>query len=1060
MDPRAASAAPLAKLSRPQTAGLIPRPRLFARLERACARGTVWVCAPGGAGKTSLLATWIEAGERAPLWYRVDADDSDAATLVHYLGRLAAAHAPGAPPLPALTPEYLEGLATFARRFLRDLYAHLPAPFVLVMDDVHEIGSDSPAQHLLSVALAEVPPGSALVLCGRSAPPPALARFALHESALTWEDLQLDGDEARALLADRAVTGNWDVDALRTLTQGWAAGFSLLASRPCEARAPDQPLLPDMGDTLCAYFRHEILARSEAAERACLLATAPLATFTLAQAEALSDRRDAAALLERLRGRQCFITRFAGEPPTYRCHPLFHAFLRDEAQRLLPAPAWRELCLRAGALAAAAGAIETAASLYLEIHAWAELSALLGQAASRLVAQGRHALLEQWIGQIPTAERDRSPWLLYWLGTAQLYSGRMRSGRILLERAYADFDAAGERDGWLLAWGGIIESYNFEWDDVSAVAVWATRIERALPEDLPNLPTPVMARLLGAGITLELTQRAHAVTRRLVELAGVVLGRPDLVAAQGPAMSLALIHRLCSGDFGEAQAMLALVTGAPEFLDWPPLGRMAFGQLGAICAWQTGLPERAYELVEQVLGQAEETGIHGTDFVTLAQGVYAALSVRDAQRSLAYLARLQTLIRPDRRGDAAHLDALLGCQKLLAGDLPGARGDLERAIELLQHLGIEFGALVARAMYVWVLALQGEFDRARVLIQETLAHTRAARTASIEFESQVALAYTEMASGQCGAAREALREAFALGRQRRYFVTGPVWLPEAMSLLCAEALEVGIEPDYARELIARRELVPPSPEVEHWPWPVRIHTLGRFGVVVAGHPLRFQRKSPGRPIRLLQALLALGGREVVVSALIEALWPDAEGDAAANAFHVTLLRLRRLLGEPALTLSDHRLSVNDRYCWVDAWAFERLAARGEGALVTGGVGGTGFGAIAEQMLGRYRGPFLAGEDAGWAAVARARLRSRFLRLLGGCARRLREEGDCEAAAFLCRRALEIEPLAEDLLLELVRALVADERRAQATAIAREANVLFQRLLGRPVSPALWRLIDV
>ena len=387
-----------------------------------------------------------------------------------------------------------------------------------------------------------------------------------------------------------------------------------------------------------------------------------------------------------------------------------------------------------------------------------------------------------------------------------------------------------------------------------------------------------------------------------------------------------------------------------------------------------------------MLRQAEETGIHGNDFLTLAQGAYAALSVRDGPRALAYLTRLQTLLRPDRRGDAAHLDTLTGGYKMLAGDLQGARCDLERGADMVERLGMGFAALIARAMLAWVLTLSGELDRARTLIRETLARTQAAGAASIEFESRVALAYAELAAGNREAARDALREAFALGRRRRYFVTGPVWLPDAMSRLCAEALEVGIEPEYARELISRRTLVPPAPDVEHWPWPVRIQTLGRFGVLLAGSPLRFQRKSPGKPIQLLQALLALGGQEVAVGTLLDLLWPDMEGDDAGNAFNVTLLRLRRLLGEAALTLCDHKVSLNDRYCWVDAWALDRLVARSEAALPANGGQTPQLTPLAEQALRIYQGPFLPGEDAGWAAAARARLRSRFLRLQGRCAR--------------------------------------------------------------------------
>ena len=52
--------AQLAKLARPITDGLLERPRLFEVLDQACHKPTVWVSAPAGAGKTSLVSSYLE----------------------------------------------------------------------------------------------------------------------------------------------------------------------------------------------------------------------------------------------------------------------------------------------------------------------------------------------------------------------------------------------------------------------------------------------------------------------------------------------------------------------------------------------------------------------------------------------------------------------------------------------------------------------------------------------------------------------------------------------------------------------------------------------------------------------------------------------------------------------------------------------------------------------------------------------------------------------------------------------------------------------------------------
>ena len=56
-----AARSPLAKLTRPKLYDALPRPRLFALLDQAAKRPIVWVCAAPGAGKTTLVASYLEA---------------------------------------------------------------------------------------------------------------------------------------------------------------------------------------------------------------------------------------------------------------------------------------------------------------------------------------------------------------------------------------------------------------------------------------------------------------------------------------------------------------------------------------------------------------------------------------------------------------------------------------------------------------------------------------------------------------------------------------------------------------------------------------------------------------------------------------------------------------------------------------------------------------------------------------------------------------------------------------------------------------------------------------
>ena len=69
----------LAKTTRPDAASVILRPRLLRRLDQGRTRPVTWVWGPPGAGKTSLVASYLAARKLRVLWYQVDVGDADVA---------------------------------------------------------------------------------------------------------------------------------------------------------------------------------------------------------------------------------------------------------------------------------------------------------------------------------------------------------------------------------------------------------------------------------------------------------------------------------------------------------------------------------------------------------------------------------------------------------------------------------------------------------------------------------------------------------------------------------------------------------------------------------------------------------------------------------------------------------------------------------------------------------------------------------------------------------------------------------------------------------------------
>lgn len=265
---------------------------------------------------------------------------------------------------------------------------------------------------------------------------------------------------------------------------------------------------------------------------------------------------------------------------------------------------------------------------------------------------------------------------------------------------------------------------------------------------------------------------------------------------------------------------------------------------------------------------------------------------------------------------------------------------------------------------------------------------------------------------------------------------------------------------------------PPPYECELWPWPVRIYTLGRFELVKDGEPLSFSGKVKQKPLFLLKALVALGGKDVKEEQVSDALWPEADGDAAHSAFTTTLSRLRELLGvERAIRIQEGRATLDSRYCWVDAWTFERLLAEAETRLKDlregrdqGAVRRPPLDDFVGKATALYKGHFLPGDEAHvWTASYRERLRGKFLRLIVRWGDHLEIDGQWEDAVECYQKGLGVDDLAEEFYKRLMLCYQQLGLRGEAIAAYRRCRKALSSVLGVEPSPkteAIYRSLCV
>lgn len=241
--------------------------------------------------------------------------------------------------------------------------------------------------------------------------------------------------------------------------------------------------------------------------------------------------------------------------------------------------------------------------------------------------------------------------------------------------------------------------------------------------------------------------------------------------------------------------------------------------------------------------------------------------------------------------------------------------------------------------------------------------------------------------------------------------------------------------------------------------PVHIFCMGRFGAQANGEAVKLRHSRQQKPLELLQALIAFGGREVHADLLTQALWPDAEGDDAQNAFDVTLHRLRNVFQLKELfVLQDRKLTLNSELAWVDVWAFEKLINRCEQKLQHSGSRAVRRQLLedGERLLALYQGAFLEREGhRSWSISLRERLRSKLLRHIQDAGHILESASEWNLAIRYFRKGIEIEPLAEELYRELMHCYQKSGRIPEAlAAYQRCRQVLAEQLQLEPSADTL------
>ncbi|HUL37605.1 MAG TPA: BTAD domain-containing putative transcriptional regulator [Thermodesulfobacteriota bacterium] len=1048
----------MGKFSRPILPDIFLRKRLFELLDCLRKQPVIWVSGPAGCGKTTLVSSYFESRQIPCLWYQIDEGDKDPATFFYYLAQAAKKASPRRKvSLPLFTPEFSRGLPAFTQWYFEKLFDLLKIPTILVFDNFHEVPEESLLPEIILNSLTRLPEGINIFILGRREPPPALIRLrANHQMAMMgWDELRLTLAEAEGIIQLRGpeLRSRKMIQDLHGESDGWAAGLVLMMEGAKRGKIESRDLENLSREEVFDYFASEILTKTQGEIQNFLLQTAHFPKMTAKMAENLTGLPSSGQILSQLNKDNYFTEkRIIDGESIYQFHLLFREFLLARAENSFSEQALFPLRQHAAILLEEDGQLEASIVLLQRINEWDAMIRLIAKHAPSMVSQGRHRVLKEWLQSIPHRILEDHPWLLLWMGSCHQLSSPAEA-RSYFEKAFAKFKNQNDATGSFLALSGIVDSIAYEANNFKYLDSLLPAFEDLL-QRFKEFPSEEIELQFAEGFfsAMVLGHPQHPEIEKWAEQLHSLADRSSEVGTQIRAFASLLHYSNLTANLEEAAHFLDSMERLTQ-QKGTPLWMQSYKMLDqATYYFFSGFHQKGLKTVAAGLELSRETGIHIFDRLLLCMGVACCMGGGDYSGASKFLETLAA--SPYKtRWDTAFYHYYKARENLFRRNLNQASFHMDTALALVEELGQVFDLAQFRLMKAFVMHELGNRKEAEQYWQQSNDLACRIKYRFSEFRVYLVKALFAFDQNQESVGLSYLRKALTLGKEKGYFAH-TIDRPDALANLCIKALEAEIEVDYVQGCIRRLKIIPEIPprHLESWPWPVKIFTLGRFGIFHDEKPLGFSRKVPQKTLAMLKVMIALGGKEVKEEQLSDILWPEADGDEAHYSFKTTQQRLRQLIGhENAIRYKEGRLTLDDRHCWVDVWAFEWLLEQAEAEKKRGSAEKAVH--WIEKAIGLYKGPFLADEiEQSWMISARERWRSRFIRNLIWLGHHWQGRGEWEKAIESYQRGLEIDEVAEDLYQQLMICYRELGQRAEALSIYQRCRKTLSTILGIDASP--------
>ncbi|MCP4541925.1 MAG: helix-turn-helix transcriptional regulator [Chloroflexi bacterium] len=791
---------------------LVPRPRLIEQLEGGLRHKLTLISAPAGFGKTTLLSEWIScrSAVTAPLpiaWLSLDKEDNDETRFWTYLiAAIQTVHAdlgqsvqemlktPQPPPAQSILTPLLNDIAA------------LSDTLVLILDDYHVI-SNRAIHKGLAFLLEHQPEQLHLILSTRADPPLSVSRLRARGqlTEMRVNDLRFTSDEAATFLNEAmslrlAVK---DVKALKARTEGWVVGLQLAALSMQGRQDTHEFVAAFTGGHhyVLEYLTEEVVYRQSESVQQFLLETSILDRLSGALCDAVTQRDNGDAMLERLRRDNLFVVPLDDEHHWYRYHHLFTDLLNNLQRKKSSPEHIAELHRRASKWYEQNGTPSDAIKHALHAQDLKRAASLMEQAIKTTLSRGSVTTLVRWAEALPEEIVRTQPRLRMYQGWAMFINARGPLAQEILQDVKEIVQAmppSREKDGLRGELGAMLATIASVLQEIPQAIEEAQEALTYLPEE--DLISRARANR-ALGVSYGATGDTNKAIQKFAEAKGLALAAGNhFLAAE--IISQSAIGQAHQGRLRQAaqsyQEIIDLVAPPSRF---PPAGLGYIGLADILLEWND--LNVVEDCLDKGIALCQQGGIgynlHSAYFTRaiLKQALGDAAGALEAIHQAEHLCPIEALLER-----AVHLVSYQVRLQLLRGDVQTAhRWATGKIVPNLsfENLPIFLHELQQVALARVYLA-RDEPKKVLAIYNQICAPAQAAGRMARVIEISLIKALSLQAQGKPNAARAPFEQCLTLaepgGYVRLFLEAG-----DPVVTLLQQAASHGITPNYVDRLL-------------------------------------------------------------------------------------------------------------------------------------------------------------------------------------------------------------------------------------------------------------------